>query len=287
MEQYLSLLEHILTRGKERLDRTGVGTVGVFGYQLRCDLAAGFPLLTTKKLHLKSILYELLWMLGGHTNTQWLNQQGVTIWNEWATEEQTARFGRKPGDLGPVYGHQWRNFGATKNADGTYQNDGIDQIVRAVETIKKNPFSRRIIVSSWNPAEADEVALPPCHTLFQFYVAGDETRPEQQKLSCQMYQRSADAFLGVPFNLASYALLTMMMAQVTGKQPGEFVQAFGDLHLYRNHLQQTTLQLSRTPRPLPTMVINQKVSNIFDFKFDDFRLVGYDPHPHIKAEVAI
>ncbi len=281
MEQYLSMLEHILGHGEDRSDRTGVGTRSVFGYQTRYDLRGGFPLLTTKKLHLKSIIHELLWMLRGETHIAPLQAVKVSIWDEWATPEQTARFGRQPGDLGPVYGHQWRNFGATQLPDGRYARDGVDQIAQAVHDIKTNPFSRKIIVSGWNAKEANQVTLPPCHTLFQFYSHTDGG------LSCQLYQRSADVFLGVPFNIASYALLTTMMAHVTGRTPRHFVHTFGDLHLYRNHQEQARLQLSREPRPLPKMHLNPEVQDIFGFKYEDFRLEGYDPHPAIPAPVAV
>ncbi len=264
MRQYLDLLQHILDRGAEKSDRTGTGTRSVFGYQMRFDLAAGFPLVTTKKLHMRSIIHELLWFLRGETNTQYLKEHGVTIWDEWADEH---------GELGPVYGKQWRSWLAP---DGRQ----IDQIADVVERIRKTPDSRRLIVSAWNVADVDQMALPPCHLLFQFYVA-------QGRLSCQMYQRSADVFLGVPFNIASYALLTLMVAQVTDLQPGEFIHTFGDAHLYNNHLDQTRLQLSRQPRPLPAMKINPAIKSLFDFRFEDFTLENYDPHPHIKAPVAV
>ena len=264
MRQYLDLLQHILDRGAEKSDRTGTGTRSVFGYQMRFDLAAGFPLVTTKKLHMRSIIHELLWFLRGETNTQYLKEHGVTIWDEWADEH---------GELGPVYGKQWRSWLAP---DGRQ----IDQIADVVERIRKTPDSRRLIVSAWNVADVDQMALPPCHLLFQFYVADG-------RLSCQMYQRSADVFLGVPFNIASYALLTLMVAQVTDLQPGEFIHTFGDAHLYNNHLDQTRLQLSRQPRPLPAMKINPAIKSLFDFRFEDFTLENYDPHPHIKAPVAV
>lgn len=280
MEQYHELLRRILREGRSREDRTGTGTIGVFGHQMRFDLGQGFPLVTTKKLHLKSIIHELLWFLRGDTHNQSLNEAGVRIWDEWATPEQTARFGRKAGDLGPVYGHQWRNFGATRLEDGSYARDGVDQIANVVAQIKKNPYSRRHLVTGWNPQEADEVALPPCHTLFQFYV-------QDGALSCQLYQRSADVFLGVPFNIASYALLTMMIAQATDLAPGEFVHTFGDAHLYKNHLEQARLQLERAPRPLPKMVIEPSVKDLFAFRFEHFTLEGYDPWPHIKADVSV
>ena len=264
MTPYLDLLRHVLDHGTDRSDRTGVGTRSVFGYQMRFDLAQGFPLLTTKKLHLKSIIYELLWFFRGETNVRWLQERGVKIWDPWADEN---------GDLGPVYGSQWRSW-----PDG--HGGSIDQIARVVEQIKRNPDSRRHIVSAWNPAEIDEMALPPCHCMFQFYVAGG-------KLSCQLYQRSGDVFLGVPFNIASYALLTEMMAQVTGYKPGEFIHTFGDVHLYKNHLEQAREQLARAPRPLPRLLINRTQGSIFDFAFEDFTIADYDPHPHIKAEVAV
>jgi thymidylate synthase len=264
MRQYQELMEHILSDGVEKHDRTGTGTISVFGHQLRFDLAAGFPLLTTKKLHLKSIIYELLWFLAGDTNVKYLQEHGVRIWDEWADER---------GDLGPVYGQQWRSWPAKDGAT-------IDQISNVIGMIKRNPDSRRLIVTAWNPADVDKMALPPCHCLFQFYVADG-------KLSCQLYQRSADVFLGVPFNIASYALLTLMVAQVTGFKPGEFVHTFGDAHLYLNHLEQARLQLSRAPRALPMMTINPAVKDIFSFRYEDFTLHGYDPHPHIKAKVAV
>jgi thymidylate synthase len=280
MQQYLDLLQLILERGKDRADRTGTGTRGIFGHQMRFDLREGFPLLTTKKLHTKSIIHELLWFLRGETHVKPLQDAGVRIWNEWATAEQTARFGRAEGDLGPVYGHQWRNFGATLRADGTYEKDGVDQIERVLRDIVEIPHSRRLLVTGWNPKEADQVALPPCHTLFQFYVQDGE-------LSCQLYQRSADVFLGVPFNIASYALLTMMIAHVTNLRPGEFVHTFGDAHLYKNHLEQAKLQLTRKPRPLPRLRIAPESRDLFSFRFEDFVLEGYDPHPHIAAEVSV
>ena len=264
MKQYLDLLQHVLDHGTERLDRTGTGTVGVFGYQMRFDLSQGFPALTTKKLHLRSIIYELLWFLRGETNIQYLHDHKVSIWDEWADEN---------GDLGPVYGSQWRSWPDGKG--GT-----IDQIANVVEQIKTNPYSRRLMVTARNPAEIEEMALPPCHCLFQFYVSDG-------KLSCQLYQRSADIFLGVPFNIASYALLTMMMAQVCGLEPGDFVHTLGDAHIYKNHLDQVRLQLSREPRPLPTMRINPERKSIFDFEYEDFTLENYDPHPHIKGEVSV
>ncbi|WP_394828495.1 thymidylate synthase [Pendulispora albinea] len=280
MTPYLELLRRALEEGVARSDRTGTGTLGVFGHQMRFRLQDGFPLLTTKKLHMKSIIVELLWFLSGSTHVAPLQEQGVRIWNEWATAEACAKFGRKEGDLGPIYGHQWRNFGATKLEDGRYAQDGVDQIRRVLEGIAKNPTSRRLIVSGWNPKEADDVALPPCHTLFQFHVAGGA-------LSCQLYQRSGDIFLGVPFNIASYALLTMMIAHVSGLRPGDFVHTLGDAHLYMNHLDQAREQLTRAPRPLPRMVLNPEVRDLFAFRYEDFRLEGYDPHPHIKAEVSV
>lgn len=280
MKAYLDLLRKVLDEGVEREDRTGTGTKSLFGYQMRVDLSEGFPLLTTKKLHLKSIIHELLWFIRGQTDVGHLQEVGVSIWDEWATEEQTARFGRKAGDLGPVYGHQWRNFGATEQEDGTYAQDGFDQLSYVVEQIRANPDSRRLIVSGWNPLEAERVALPPCHTLFQFYVS-------EGRLSCQLYQRSADVFLGVPFNIASYALLTMMIASVCELRPGDFVHTFGDVHLYKNHTDQARLQLSRQPRPLPTMVIDPSVRNLYDFRYEHFQLKDYLPYPGIKAPVAV
>ena len=257
-------MKHVLETGTQKHDRTGTGTLSVFGYQMRFNLQEGFPLVTTKKLHLKSIIHELIWFLKGDTNIAYLKENGVRIWDEWADEQ---------GNLGPVYGHQWRSW---PKPDGGH----IDQITQVINTIKKNPDSRRIIVSAWNVAEVEHMALPPCHSLFQFYVA-------EGKLSCQLYQRSADIFLGVPFNIASYALLTMMIAQVCGLQPGDFVHTFGDAHLYNNHIEQANLQLSREPRPLPTMKINPEVKDIFQFKFEDFTLENYDPWPHIKGAVAV
>ena len=264
MRTYLNLMQHVLEHGTKKTDRTGTGTISVFGYQMRFDLSEGFPLVTTKKCHMKSIIHELLWFLQGDTNIRYLKENGVKIWDEWADEN---------GDLGPVYGKQWRSWEAV---DGRV----IDQIKIAVDQIKKNPDSRRIIVSAWNVGELDKMALAPCHAFFQFYVSDG-------KLSCQLYQRSADIFLGVPFNIASYALLTMMMAQVCDLEPGDFVHTFGDAHLYLNHLEQTKLQLSREPRPLPTMKINPDVRDILDFKYEDFTLEGYDPHPAIKGQVAV
>lgn len=264
MKQYLDLMRHILNHGTERGDRTGTGTLAVFGHQMRFDLSRGFPVLTTKKLHLKSIIYELLWFLNGDTNIRYLNQHGVRIWDEWADEN---------GDLGPVYGHQWRSW-------PTPDGGTVDQIEGVLNAIRGNPYSRRHIVSAWNVAEVDHMALPPCHTMFQFYVADG-------KLSCQLYQRSADVFLGVPFNIASYALLTRMMAQVCDLEPGDFVHTFGDAHLYLNHREQAREQLARNPRGLPEMHINPDVKDLFGFQFEDFELRGYDPHPHIKAAVAV
>lgn len=279
-QAYHTLLQDILDNGDDKGDRTGTGTRSVFGRQVRYDLAQGFPLLTTKKVFLKGIINELLWFLEGKTDNQSLQARGVTIWDEWATAEQCAKFGRKEGDLGPVYGHQWRNFGATKLPDGTYAQNGKDQITWLVNELKKNPNSRRLIITGWNPNEQDQVALPPCHTLFQFYVV-------RGRLSCQLYQRSGDVFLGVPFNIASYALLTMMVAQVCGLKPGEFIHTFGDVHIYNNHVAQVREQLSREPRTPPTMKLNPEVTDIFSFKYEDFTLEGYDPHPAIKAPVAV
>ena len=279
-QAYLDLLQHVLTHGTEKGDRTGTGTLSHFGAQLRFDLADGFPLLTTKKVHFKSIVYELFWFLSGSTHVDYLQKNNVRIWNEWATAEQTARFNRPAGDLGPIYGHQWRNYGATKREDGSYENDGVDQITQVIEQIKNNPNSRRLIVSGWNPAEAEQVALPPCHTLFQFFVADN-------KLSCQLYQRSADLFLGVPFNIASYALLTHMVAQVCGLEVGEFVWTGGDCHIYQNHREQVELQLTRELYSLPTLTLNPDVTDIFAFNYDDISVDGYESHPAIKAKVAV
>jgi thymidylate synthase len=264
MRQYHELMERILSAGVEKRDRTGTGTLSVFGHQMRFDLAEGFPLTTTKKLHVKSIIHELLWFLAGDTNVRYLHQHGVKIWDAWADEN---------GDLGPVYGRQWRSWPAP---DG----GAIDQIANVVAAIRRNPDSRRLIVTAWNPAEVDQMALPPCHCLFQFYVA-------QGRLSCQLYQRSADVFLGVPFNIASYALLTLMVAQVAGLQPGEFIHTFGDAHLYLNHIEQARLQLARPPRRLPRMELNPAVGDLLAFRYEDFTLEDYDPHPHIKAQVAV
>jgi thymidylate synthase len=280
MKQYLDLLRLILEHGKDRPDRTGTGTRGIFGHQMRFDLRAGFPLLTTKKLHTRSIIQELLWFLRGETHVKSLQEAGVRIWNEWATAEQTAKFGRREGDLGPVYGHQWRNFGATKKSDGNYAQDGVDQISRVLRDIRENPSSRRLIVTGWNPKEADQVALPPCHTLFQLYVQDGE-------LSCQLYQRSADVFLGVPFNIASYALLTAMIAHVTDLRPGDFVHTFGDAHLYKNHLEQARLQLTREPKKLPRLAIKNETKDLWAIRAEDIAIEDYDPHPHIAAEVSV
>ncbi len=280
MRQYHELLQRILDEGRDRDDRTGTGTRGVFGHQMRFDLRSSFPLVTTKKLHTKSIINELVWFLQGRTDNQWLLDHGVTIWNEWATEEQCARFGRPAGDLGPVYGHQWRNYGASKLPDGTYAKDGVDQIRWVLDEIRRNPNSRRLIVTGWNPEEQGQVALPPCHTLFQFYVQDGE-------LSCQLYQRSADVFLGVPFNIASYSLLTCLMARATGLKPGDFVHTLGDAHLYRNHLDLARLQLTRELRPLPTLRLDPALTDLFAFRLEDVAIEGYDPHPGIKAAVAV
>lgn len=264
MQQYLDLMRHVRQQGEEKADRTGTGTKSTFGYQMRFDLGDGFPLLTTKKLHLRSIIHELLWFIKGDTNIKYLNDNNVSIWNEWADEK---------GNLGPVYGHQWRSWPIPGGGK-------VDQLSNLIEQIKTNPNSRRLIISAWNVPEIENMALPPCHCLFQFYVANG-------KLSCQLYQRSADIFLGVPFNIASYSLLTLMVAQVCGLQTGEFIHTFGDAHLYSNHLEQTKIQLDRIPKPLPVMRINTKINSIFDFSYDDFELENYDPHPHIKAAVAV
>ena len=264
MKEYLDLMQHVLDKGSSKEDRTGTGTLSVFGYQMRFDLKEGFPLVTTKKLHMRSIIHELLWFLKGETNVKYLRDNGVSIWDEWADEK---------GELGPVYGYQWRSW---PTPDGRH----IDQISQVVDQLKNSPDSRRIIVSAWNVAEIEKMALPPCHAFFQFYVANG-------RLSCQLYQRSADIFLGVPFNIASYALLTLMMAQVVGLEPGDFVHTFGDAHLYKNHLEQTELQLSREPYPLPVMKLNPEVKSIFDFKFEDVELINYESHPHIKGAVAV
>jgi len=264
MKQYLELCRHILKNGVEKRDRTGTGTISVFGYQMRFNLQEGFPLLTTKKVHLKSIIYELLWFIKGDTNIKYLNEHGVTIWDEWAD---------KNGDLGPIYGYQWRSW-------PDYDGKKIDQLSNVIQEIKNNPDSRRLIVNSWNVAMIDKMALPPCHCFFQFYVANG-------KLSCQLYQRSADVFLGVPFNIASYALLTMMVAQVCNLKPGEFIHTFGDAHIYKNHINQINLQLSHEPRKLPEMHLNPEIKNIFDFKYEDFELLNYDPHPPIKGDISV
>lgn len=264
LKQYLELCEHVLKTGTVKGDRTGTGTISTFGYQMRFNLAEGFPLVTTKKLHLKSIIHELLWFLQGDTNVRYLQENGVRIWNEWADQN---------GELGPVYGHQWRSW---TGADG----QTVDQISELIKQIKTNPNSRRLLVNAWNVAEIDKMALPPCHCMFQFYIADG-------KLSCQLYQRSADVFLGVPFNIASYALLTMMIAQVCDLEPGEFIHTFGDVHIYQNHLEQVKMQLGRDPRPLPTLIINPKVKDIFSFKYEDFTLENYNPHPHIKGVVSV
>lgn len=264
MRQYLDLMQHVLNTGTQKHDRTGTGTISVFGYQMRFDLQEGFPMVTTKKLHLRSILHELIWFLKGDTNIHYLKDNGVSIWDEWADEN---------GELGPVYGYQWRSW---PTPDGRH----IDQITQVINQIKNNPDSRRLIVSAWNVAEIENMALPPCHSFFQFYVADG-------KLSCQLYQRSADIFLGVPFNIASYAILTLMVAQVCGLQPGEFIHTLGDAHLYNNHLEQARLQLSREPKPLPQLKLNTSIKDIFDFKFEDFMLENYEPHAHIKAPVAV
>ena len=271
MRQYLDLLDRILREGVEKADRTGTGTKSVFGHQMRFDLSEGFPLLTTKKLHLKSIIYELLWFLRGDTNVRYLQDHGVRIWNEWADAN---------GELGPVYGHQWRSW-------PDYDGGTIDQIQMVLRQLRSNPDSRRIIVSAWNVAEVARMALPPCHTMFQFYVAPPSQEGHRPRLSLQLYQRSADTFLGVPFNIASYALLCMMVAQVCNMDPGDFIHTTGDTHLYLNHLDQARLQLTRQPRPLPTMRINPQATDLFDFHYDDFQLEGYDPWPHIKAEVSV
>ena len=264
MRQYLDLMRRVLDTGVRKTDRTGTGTLSIFGHQMRFDLSDGFPLVTTKKIHLKSVIHELLWFIAGDTNIHYLKENGVRIWDEWADEN---------GDLGPVYGAQWRSWPAPDGGK-------IDQLRQVLEQIRSKPDSRRLIVSAWNPAEVDQMALPPCHCLFQFYVADG-------RLSCQLYQRSGDIFLGVPFNIASYALLTMMVAQVSGLKPGEFIHTFGDAHLYANHIDQARLQLQREPRPLPRLVLNPEVSSLFDFVYEDVTVVGYDPHPHIKAEVAV
>lgn len=279
-QAYLNLIRYVRDNGTQKGDRTGTGTLSIFGAQMRFDLNDGFPLLTTKKIHTKSVIYELLWFLKGDTHVKYLQDNGVRIWNEWATAEQTAKFGRRKGELGAVYGHQWRNYGASKDDNGDYRQDGFDQINHVINQIKTNPNSRRLIVTGWNPLEADQVALPPCHTLFQFFVADG-------KLSCQLYQRSADLFLGVPFNIASYALLTHMIAQVTGLGLGEFVWTGGDCHIYNNHFEQVNEQLSRTPYSLPKLQLNPAIDNIFDFTFEDIKIINYQCHPTIKADVAV
>lgn len=280
MQNYLDLLAHILKHGGDKSDRTGTGTKSVFGYQMRFNLQQGFPILTTKKVHFASVVHELLWFLSGSTTTDYLKQHNVRIWDEWATTEQTAKFGRLAGDLGPIYGHQWRNFGASTDKAGRYNDDGIDQIAQVVDMIKTTPDSRRLIVSGWNPKEADKVALPPCHTLFQFFV-------HDNKLSCQLYQRSADVFLGVPFNIASYALLTHMIAACTGLGVGDFIWTAGDAHLYQNHITQAKTQLLRTPLALPTLHLNPEIKCVFDYTFDDIMLQNYTHHPAIKAKVSV
>lgn len=280
MKQYLDLLRHVLEHGTEKSDRTGTGTRSVFGYQMRFDLSKGFPLLTTKKLSTRAIIHELLWFLKGETTIDYLKENTVTIWDEWGTAEQTARFGRSEGDFGPIYGHQWRNFGASQMPDGSYAKDGVDQITWLINEIKRNPDSRRLIVTGWNPKEQNLVTLPPCHTLFQFYVANG-------RLSCQLYQRSADIFLGVPFNIASYSILTHMIAQVCDLKVGEFIHTFGDAHLYSNHMDQVHEQLSREPKVLPQLKLNPDVKDIFAFKIEDFEVLNYDPLPSIKAPIAV
>jgi thymidylate synthase len=271
MKEYLDLLRHVKENGIQKEDRTGTGTQSCFGYQMRFDLGNGFPMLTTKKLHLKSIIYELLWFLKGDTNTRYLKENGVSIWDEWADEQ---------GELGPVYGKQWRSW---SGADGKR----VDQISELIHQLKTNPDSRRLIISAWNVSELQEMALMPCHVLFQFYTTPPENSDGRRRLSCQLYQRSADVFLGVPFNIASYSLLTLMIAQVTDMEPGEFIHSFGDVHLYNNHREQSTLQLTRTPNPLPKMKLNPEVKNIFEFRYEDFVLENYQPHPPIKASVAV
>lgn len=284
MKQYLDLLKDIIENGNDRGDRTGVGTRSVFGRQLRFNLQEGFPLVTTKKVYTKGIIHELLWFISGDTNVKYLQDNDVHIWDEWATKEQCAKFNRKEGDLGPIYSHQWNNFGATKLPSGPgvadYADDGINQLKNAVDTIKNNPDSRRIIVTGWNPKEANQVTLPPCHTLFQFYV-------ERDMLSCQLYARSIDSFLGLPFNIASYGLLTSMVAQVCNLKPKEFIITFGDVHLYKNHFKQAYEQIQRTPRNLPKLILNKDIKNIEDFRYEDIKIEGYRPHPAIKAPVAV
>lgn len=277
---YLNLLQFILDNGGVKDDRTNTGTLSYFGAQLRFDMSKGFPLLTTKKVHFASIVHELLWFLSGDTHVNYLQKNNVRIWNEWATAEKTAVFGRKAGDLGPIYGHQWRNYGATTDREGRYKSDGIDQISSVIEQIKTNPNSRRLIVTGWNPREANQVALPPCHTLFQFFVMDG-------KLSCQLYQRSGDTFLGLPFNFASYVLLSSIVAKVCNLELGDFVWTGGDCHIYSNHIDQVRTQLERELRPLPKLVLNPDIDDIFKVTFDDIKVVDYDPHPAIKAPVAI
>lgn len=277
---YLDLLRYVMSHGVVKSDRTGTGTISHFGAQIRFNLADGFPLLTTKKVHLKSIIHELFWFLSGSTNVEYLKQHNVRIWDDWAVESQTMRFNRAAGDLGPIYGHQWRNYGATKREDGSYNSDGIDQITDVINQIKTNPDSRRLIVTGWNPHEATQVALPPCHTMFQFFVADG-------KLSCQLYQRSADLFLGTPFNVASYGILAHMVAQVCGLEVGEFIWTGGDCHIYQNHIEQVELQLSRELYDLPTLSLNPDIDSIFDFKFEDITVNGYKSHAAIKAPVAV
>lgn len=277
---YLNLLQYILDNGGIKDDRTNTGTISYFGAQLRFDLSKGFPLLTTKNVHFHSIVHELLWFLSGDTHVEYLQKNNVKIWNDWATAEKTAVFGRKAGDLGPIYGHQWRNFGATKSEDGNYRDDGFDQIKAVIEQIKNTPDSRRMIVTGWNPHEANQVALPPCHTLFQFYV-------QDGKLSCQLYQRSSDYFLGLPFNISSYSLLTALVAKVCGLELGDFVWTGGDCHIYSNHIDQVRTQLSRDIRPLPTLELNEDIDDLFKVTIDDIKVVGYNPHPTIKAPVAV
>lgn len=277
---YLNLLQYILDNGGIKDDRTNTGTISYFGAQLRFDLSKGFPLLTTKNVHFHSIVHELLWFLSGDTHVEYLQKNNVKIWNDWATAEKTAVFGRKAGDLGPIYGHQWRNFGATKSEDGNYRHDGFDQIKAVIEQIKNTPDSRRMIVTGWNPHEANQVALPPCHTLFQFYV-------QDGKLSCQLYQRSSDYFLGLPFNISSYSLLTALVAKVCGLELGDFVWTGGDCHIYSNHIDQVRTQLSRDIRPLPTLELSDDIDDLFKVTIDDIKVVGYNPHPTIKAPVAV
>ena len=279
-QAYLDLIRDVRDHGTQKGDRTGTGTISHFGAQMRFDLNDGFPLLTTKKIHTKSVIYELLWFLKGDTHVKYLQDNGVRIWNEWASAEQTARFGKPEGELGAVYGHQWRNFGASQKEDGSYNTDGFDQIAWVVNEIKTNPNSRRLIVSGWNPAEANDVALPPCHTLFQFHV-------NDGKLSCQLYQRSADTFLGVPFNIASYALLTCMLAQVCGYEPKEFIHTIGDAHIYKDHFDVVKTQIEREPLPLPHLVLNKDIDNLFDFKIEDIKLEGYQSHGPLKGKVSV